>query len=304
MQKKLIYILATLAALLIGFIVYTELFPRKSKEEVKKETNDLKKEYEFMKKDLELNLNIVNSSNTLIFAQKKRIEELLSKSELTEEELAEAKKLVRSISQGVLNEYQTQLQTSKSEAEKLNTENVQNKEYIESLNSRLNNMEVQKKEINTKYIFEKIESDRKSNLLSYASNLSLSNFILSGFKVRSSGKEVETDKASRIDKIKMSFDINDNLIAESGEKELYIVVYKPDGTLATFENRSSGTISVNNKNIQYSDKISVDYQKDITKNVEFEWLNDDFKKGSYTIEIYENNSKKISKIGGTIKKLE
>ena len=82
------------------------------------------------------------------------------------------------------------------------------------------------------------------------------------------------------------------------------MVYKPDGTLATFENRSSGTISVNNKNIQYSDKISVDYQKDITKNVEFEWLNDDFKKGSYTIEIYENNSKKISKIGGTIKKLE
>lgn len=304
MQKKLIYVFSFVTVLLLGYIGYTKFFPRMSREEVKKETVTLKKDYEFLKKDLELNLNIVDSSNTLIFAQKKRIEELLGKSELTEEELNEAKTLMREISKNVIGEYKKQLSSSKTESHQLSLENEKSKEYIENLNSKIVALENQKKEITTKYIYEKKESDRKSNLLSYASNLSLSNFVLTGFKVRSSGKEIETEKARRIDKIKMSFDINDNILADSGKKELYIIIHKPDGTLATFENRPSGKIRVDGKLLQFSDKVYIDYEKNVTKNVEFEWLNNDFKKGNYAFDIYENNFKKISKIGGTIKKLE
>jgi len=304
MQKKLIYVFSFVTLLLLGYIGYTKFFPRMSREEVKKETVNLKKDYEFLKKDLELNLNIVDSSNTLIFAQKKRIEELLGKSELTEEELNEAKTLMREISKNVIGEYKKQLSSSKTESHQLSLENEKSKEYIENLNSKIVALENQKKEITTKYIYEKKESDRKSNLLSYASNLSLSNFVLTGFKVRSSGKEIETEKARRIDKIKMSFDINDNILADSGKKELYIIIHKPDGTLATFENRPSGKIRVDGKLLQFSDKVYIDYEKNVTKNVEFEWLNNDFKKGNYAFDIYENNFKKISKIGGTIKKLE
>lgn len=102
----------------------------------------------------------------------------------------------------------------------------------------------------------------------------------------------------------MSFDINDNILADSGRKEIYIIVHQPDGTLATFQNRPSGKIRVDGRLLQFSDRVYIDYIKNSTKNVEFEWLNDDFKKGNYTFDIYENNSKKISKIGGSIKKLE
>ncbi len=304
MQKKLIFILSFVSATLLGYIAYKNVVPKMSKSEVKKEVNDLKKDYEFMKKDLELNLNIVDSSNTLISAQKKRIEELLNKSVLTEDELAEAKELMHSISMNVIGEYKKQVNHLKSETQQIAIESSKNKEQIVNLSDKIKDLEAQKKEISVRYVYEKNESERKSNLLSYASNLSLSNFLLSGYRVKSNGKEIETDRASRIDKVKMSFDINETLITNSGKKELYFAVHKPDGSLAVFENRTPGIIKVDGKPVRYSDKVYIDYVKGETQKVEFEWKNEDFKKGNYAIDIYENNSKKISKIGGTIKKLE
>ena len=115
---------------------------------------------------------------------------------------------------------------------------------------------------------------------------------------------METEKASRIEKIKVSFDINDNPIAREGKKDLYIVVKNPDGDLQTFTNTTSGTFISGGKYTPYSDKISVNFQRGDPKTVEFEWDGEDFKKGKYSIEVYENNSKKISKIGGAIKTLE
>ena len=74
MQKKIILALSALLIALIGCIIYMSFTPNMSSQEMKKQTKDLKSEYDFIKKDLELNLNIVNSSNTLITVQKKRIE--------------------------------------------------------------------------------------------------------------------------------------------------------------------------------------------------------------------------------------
>jgi hypothetical protein len=42
----------------------------------------------------------------------------------------------------------------------------------------------------------------------------------SAFKVRSSGKEISTDKASRADMLKISFTIAENQVAQSGTKVL------------------------------------------------------------------------------------
>ena len=48
-------------------------------------------------------------------------------------------------------------------------------------------------ELDRKIENEKVISKKKDELINYASKLSLSNFILRSFKVRNSGKEVETD---------------------------------------------------------------------------------------------------------------
>ena len=174
---------------------------------------------------------------------------------------------------------------------------------ILSLTQKIDQLEIIKRSINKKYIVEKAESDKKTTLLSYARNLSLSNFNLKSVKVRSSGREVETTKASRIDKIRVSFDINENLLASSEKKILYIVVYRPDGSIATFDNVATGEFSVNGEKKQYSDKRVVDYVKNKINSVEFEWNSEDFVRGEYRIDVYENIDARFMKIGGATKEL-
>jgi hypothetical protein len=43
----------------------------------------------------------------------------------------------------------------------------------------------------------------------------------SAYKVRNSGKQIETDKARRADVLKISFTIAENQIAKSGDKVYY-----------------------------------------------------------------------------------
>ncbi|MGC4127964.1 MAG: hypothetical protein QM564_00070 [Bergeyella sp.] len=304
MKNKIITALSALVVGLAGYLIYDNLNQGMSKAEMKSQINDLKSDYEFIQKDLEMNLSSLNISNKLIFAQKQKIENILKKSEITEVELEEAKRLMRSISQGVLEEYKNNVKFLEAEKQKLTMEGEANEILLEDLNGKIKHLEMLKSEVNTKYIYEKGESDKKTKLLGYASSLSLSNFTLQGVKVKNSGREIETDKASRVNRLDVSFDINENKIAESGTKEFFLVVFAPDGKLATFQNGTTGAFMLNDSKIQYSDKVSFDYTNGEVKTINFEWKNEDFQKGNYVIEVYENNPKKITKIGGAIKKLE
>ncbi len=60
--------------------------------------------------------------------------------------------------------------------------------------------------------------------------LSCFNVVAKGVKFKSGGKkEVETTKASRSEKIKVSFSLGENKIAKAGEKTVYIRIVTPDG---------------------------------------------------------------------------
>lgn len=60
--------------------------------------------------------------------------------------------------------------------------------------------------------------------------LSCFNIVAKGVKFKSGGKkEVETSKASRAEKIKVSFSLGENKIAKPGEKTVYVRIITPDG---------------------------------------------------------------------------
>jgi hypothetical protein len=60
--------------------------------------------------------------------------------------------------------------------------------------------------------------------------LSCFNVVAKGVKFKSGGKkEVETTKASRSEKIKVSFSLGENKIAKAGEKTVYVRIVTPDG---------------------------------------------------------------------------
>lgn len=60
--------------------------------------------------------------------------------------------------------------------------------------------------------------------------LSCFNIVAKGVKFKSGGKkESETSKASRVQKIKVSFSLGENKIAKAGEKNVFIRIVTPDG---------------------------------------------------------------------------
>lgn len=304
MKDKIIVGLSVLVLAMSAYLIYDSANSGLSKAEVESELSDIKTEYTVIQKDLEQNLKSLAVNNEVINAQKKKIENILRKSEITEAELFEAKKLLREISQNVLEEYQRRVQYLQDEKEKLLSKEGSSESELAALQNRLLALEQSKNELSKNYQNEKKENEKKSQLLGYASSLSLSNFELKSYKVRNSGKEIETEKASRISKIKVSFDINENPLAESGSKELFIVVHRPDGQIAKFNNTSSGIFVAEGKKMTYSDKIVVNYSKGFSKSVAFDWENDEFARGEYSIEVYQKTPKRTAKIGGARKILE
>ena len=303
MKDKLLVVLTITTLLLSSYLIY-DASTGLSNVEVKTELNNLRSDYKTLQKDLEVSLEHVAVSNSVIADQKEKLEIILRKNEISEIELAEAKKIMQSISQSVLDEFNKRVQYLQEEKAMLTEKSLAISKGVLVMNNKMINLEANHKSLTKLFQKERTESAKKTELLKYASNLSLSNFSLQGVKVRNSGKEVETDRASRIDKIKVSFDINDNPLAENGKKDFYLTIYRPDGGIATFDNVPSGSFNNNGKLQSFSDKVTLNYEYGTTNHVTFEWESEDFKRGNYTIEVYEKNKKQFAKIGGAIKKLD
>ena len=124
--------------------------------------------------------------------------------------------------------------------------------------------------------------------------LHASNIRMEPLHKRKNGKEKETTKAKRVDVLRIKFDIDENRIAESGTKQLYLRIVAPDQTIMGNRANTSGMMSLNNGGqLGYSlmKEIALT-QNQMVKDVEVDWNQDgDYKKGQYTIEIYNEGYK-------------
>ena len=297
MKTKLLVTLSALVLVLSSYLLYNSLNNEMSEAEIETQFIDLKSDYEFIQKDLEIAVKDVNFDNKEILAQKNRIESLMKKNKLSQEELTEAKEIMRTISKTFLKNYKQRVVVLEGEKLKLLDEKDKIVIEVSKLKDKID-------ELDKTVIKEKIVSQKKDQLINYASKLTLSNFLLKSFKVRNSGKEIETDRASRIDRIKVSFDINENIFAESGEKQIYMVIKKPTGETVTFSNKPSGVFNYRKKKILYSDKIVFNYTKGQEQSLEFVWDNEEFKRGDYVMEVYEQTKQGVMPIGKVTKTLD
>lgn len=303
MKTRIIAILSALVVAMASFLLYKSFGSEMSEVEIKAQFSDLKMEYSQMQEDLELAIKESNAKNTEIINQKKMIEQLMTKNNITEEELRKAKTAMEHLSKVVLEDYKSRLKNSENqyqtllkEKNHLEEEVNKNQEKITQLNEQFN------KEKSLSVSKDKVIKQKNEQILS-ASRLILSNFNIAGFRVRNSGKEIQTDKASRIDRIKVNFDIIPNSLTESGQKTIYTIIYKPNGDIVSFENKPAGTFLFQGKKMRFSDELNFNYTSGEEKNLEFAWDNEDFERGNYTIEVYEKNNTDAVMIGKTIKSL-
>lgn len=303
MKTKIIIVLSVLVIGLSGILLYESLNTEMSEIEIRQQFSHLKDEYKQIEKDLDMAINDLEINNQEIIAQKEKIGRLIRKNNITEEELNQAKKMMKNLSEVVLKSYKSKVRNLEEKEGGLVKEK-------ESLAQQILKIQKKVEEINDRYNKEKRSSKMKEHIIrekeeqiNYASRLILSNFILNGFKVRNSGKEIQTDKASRIDRIKVSFDIVPNKLVESGIKKIYTIIKKPSGEIVTFVNQDTGEFIFENKRMKYSDELKFSYTSGEEKTLEFTWDNEDFERGDYVMEVYEKTKNEIVLIGKAIKSL-
>lgn len=291
-KTKEYIIIGILGVLLLGSVSYniiqsqkteetTRLFTIDLKDEknakilLQKELDSLTSEFEKTKESVSVRDSLLSRRDAEIFDKQREIQNILNKNDISQSELKQARRMIAALN--------ADIGRFKQEIIVLQKQN----DSLTVANTTLN---TEKTAISEELISEKEKAqETEANV---RSTFSISNYKLTGLQVKRSGKEVETDKAKRIDKLRVSFDLDENQFAETGVKEIFIAIYKPDGTLGRFANASPGSIDTwSLGTVQYSDKIKFNYTKGSSQNISFDWEDYEFPKGTYKIDLYQNGFK-------------
>jgi len=134
----------------------------------------------------------------------------------------------------------------------------------------------------------------KAHVEDVGSTLHASNINIAAINLKGSGKEKVTSTAKKTDVLRVSFDLDENRIAPSGDKELYVCVTAPDGHPITLPATGSGTFQTREEGEKvFTNKLNVQYEQGKRMPVSFDWKPETgkYQTGDYKIEIYQNGYK-------------
>lgn len=258
------------------------------RDELQKELEDAAMRYDMLKSSNSKLDSTITSKDREIQEKRTRIQSLLNKVNATAAELGEAKRLIASLN-GDLEGYRTQIEVLQGEKIQL----TQEKQYVTQERDR----------VRKDYDSATVVIKEKEDMLNVGSTLMASNFSITGIDEKSSGKEKTTTTAKRVDKLRISFDLNENMIAKSGTKEIFVCITAPDGTPVAVEALGSGTFSTRDGQQKFfTQKLNVDYTQNKKQTVSFDWKqNTNFSTGNYKIEVF-NNGFKVGEASRPLKK--
>ena len=208
---------------------------------------------------------------------KTEIRGILNKRNETAAELDRAKRLIGELNDK-LNGLEEEVAKLTQENQTLTTEKTVLTQEKEQLTTDLQTTNVAKQDLEKK--------------VDVASTLNASNISITPVNERKSGKEKVTSTAKRVDKLVISFDVN-NRIAQGGQTDVFVSITAPDGNPVNVAALGSGTFTTREEGDKpFTAKVSIDIEAAKTKKVEFAWKqNSDFQRGNYKIEIYHNGFK-------------
>jgi hypothetical protein len=274
----IVLLLATNAYLFINKNTITE---QKEMVEVEKAKSDssytqVKTEYDaaLVRLDGLVNKNnqldsIVNNKDGEITKLKSEINRIMSKSNASKAELEKAKRLVAQLN-GKVKSYEEQIAQLKGENGKLVEVNgVLTKERDSTVTQNIG-----------------LQNKVKLGAVLHASNIRMTPIHLKNH----GKKEKTTTKAKRVDIMRITFDIDENRIAESGMKELFLAITGPKGNLLTSAAYGSGVTSLaqGGGSLNYTLSKQIQLQQNMpVKNVDIDWKQEgDYESGAYKISIY------------------
>jgi predicted nuclease with TOPRIM domain len=212
---------------------------------------------------------------------KKQISHITNNRNATAAELSRARGLINQLNMKIDDMY-AEIQRLRGENQTLTTANQRLGREKEQLNTEKGQLQ---ENLTT------TESARRE-VEDVASTLHASNMNITPIKVKNSGKEKETTTAKRVDLLRISFDLDENRIAASGNKELYVAVTAPDGRPVTMAS-GSGTFDTREEGSKtYTNRINVPYEQGKRSTVSFDWKQEGrYQLGEYKIQVYHNGYK-------------
>ncbi|SHH01822.1 hypothetical protein [Flavobacterium defluvii] len=268
-------VIAVLAVLLIGSLVY--IFKLSSDTEVvKTELTTSMTEKESVMKDLQ---ELKATYDAAIAENTSMSDELIQERDKVVALMADLNK-----SKGDVSKYRSQVQAMQGKMKTLVAENDELKKQNGVLTTQRDSTIVvlgESKKYNEVLVG---QNEELAKTVERGSKLSITNTKTAAYKLRSSGKQIETDKASRADVLKISFTIAENQIAKSGDKTYYVqVIDSKNNVLGEKKTESFGDNS-----LTYSFKTTVKYENK-TVNVTEDLPGKDFAKGTYFINVFDND---------------
>lgn len=207
---------------------------------------------------------------------KNEINSILRKRNATASELARAKSLITQLNDKIGN--------LEMEVARLTGENQQ----LASNNTQLT---AEKQVLETNLQTTTTEKEELAKTVDVASTFSASNIAIRPIKERRNGKEKETSTAKRVDKLMISFDV-ENRVARSGPADLYVIVTAPNGQVISDPSMGSGTLTTRNEGDKpFTFRSTIDYEQGTRKTIQVPLRQENFQTGDYRIEIFQNGFK-------------
>lgn len=219
----------------------------------------------------------LTAKNSEIAKVKSEIRSILNKKNATAAELSRAKTLIASLN-GQIESMQVEVARLTQENQGLTNDKVVLTQEKEKLTTDLTTTTMVKQELEKK--------------VDVASTLNASNIQITPINIKNNGKEKVSSVAKRVDKLLVSFDV-DNRIAQPGQMDVYVLVIGPDGKPLSADALGSGTFTTREDGDKsFTAKVPVAIETAKKKNVEFAFKpGSNFQQGNYIIQIYQNGFK-------------
>lgn len=277
-NSKLKAIIGILAVLLIGSLIY-----------IFKLTSDAK--------TLETTVTTVTSEKDSVLKDLSELKTtydaaIAENTSMSDELIAERDKVVKLISElksakgdnASLKKYKDQYKSMEQKMQNLMQEVAVLKTQNQQLTTNLDSTKVVLED-NKKYNQVLVgQNEELAKTVEKGSKLTITNLKTSSYKLRSSGKQIMTDKASKTDVLLVGFTIAENKIAKSGDKTYYIQIIDSKNNVLG----EKQTVTFGENSLTYSFTTTVQYENK-SVDVKEQLKGKDFAKGTYFVNVFDKD---------------
>lgn len=277
-NSKLKAIIGILAVLLIGSLIY-----------IFKLTSDAK--------TLETTVTTVTSEKDSVLKDLSELKTtydaaIAENTSMSDELIAERDKVVKLISElksakgdnASLKKYRDQYKSMEQKMQNLMQEVAVLKAQNQQLTTNLDSTKVVLED-NKKYNQVLVgQNEELAKTVEKGSKLTITNLKTGSYKLRSSGKQIMTDKASKTDVLLVGFTIAENKIAKSGDKTYYIQIIDSKNNVLG----EKQTVTFGENTLTYSFTTTVQYENK-TVDVKEQLKGKDFAKGTYFVNVFDKD---------------